>query len=1025
MKKVIVALAVLTGSGLAFAGCSQNTSAVLVKSLERSGRAAFLCIESPTAPNPGQQLDACFTPGVRPGLFDYTVPHVIALVTQTARGEIAVVDVTAQNVVDTDRSIPGYNFLPVGAMPTDIVATPGGNASFVGIGDPTRPGIFAIPSSSLPLWVDSKPPTFASWPACALPPGGVPTEILIAPDTTASTSDRGGRRAHCDGSPASPPPPPATDPSPATDLSAEIEMFGRLKLVVMLPELGEVDIIDAQDLLSRPPGSFDPCTVERRVFLTAEETPSTPTAEAGVGDATAADVSTPGDAAVSDGGDASSPDAGQSDDASADVEADGGGPDAGSDGRICSGRVPRPVPPILKPHPYALALADDGRLFVSDDSASVIHVVDMQDPCSAEEKAPLLPFSVADPLRAVISGAIAVSPLTSEGKRFVYAADVKNNGSLMVFDVSSTSTVRTPLLREDRRFNPFEPPDRIALAAPVESMTFITHEVPRSLPDPVTGVIPRGVPCDPSNVDDPNRPADDFVSAGASPRRLRGTFGFVALANGEMTVIDLDDFDANCRRPRYTDDTALGCSGKLLPSSGLLSASQEVSCKVIEPHRVRSANYFTNADKAGRHGPAMLTFPVLYDKDGTALTRDPSRPTTLNLPKLLGPLLAAPHQEDAFPLLATVLSSTASPNNGLSSDPNEGAELNWVAFDLRAPRAHSTQAWNVIYEGALPWFTGRRGRLQCAAETKSAVECELGDDPSHLDLYDSSVGFCDGGAQGADMAPAGDILEIIDDMPDPADPYWNTAAVTGVCSRADCEEVFGTLAAPRVLDDRGEPIGRDIVIEKSYQARLSLRKTVASKLDGTLNPDGTAGTKIVPLACCFPYPVAYNIRAGHQWIVTGQATGFAHRLIPDPASAVPEGQACIESCDPNLALRNGRLLARSPSDPVRTYDDVENPQDQKDRNTLFQNAQLRFVVWDMEGTTCAKPPCSGRVRDRFFSFQEVGGFVPMRFGLAATPVMPQSVRYVRGLQMLAIPDPVGQGLMLFDLDRLTTTLALY
>jgi len=49
----------------------------------------------------------------------------------------------------------------------------------------------------------------------------------------------------------------------------------------------------------------------------------------------------------------------------------------------------------------------------------------------------------------------------------------------------------------------------------------------------------------------------------------------------------------------------------------------------------------------------------------------------------------------------------------------------------------------------------------------------------------------------------------------------------------------------------------------------------------------------------------------------------------------------------------------------------------------------------------------------------------MRFGLAATPVMPQSVRYVRGLQMLAIPDPVGQGLMLFDLDRLATTLALY
>jgi hypothetical protein len=105
---------------------------------------------------------------------------------------------------------------------------------------------------------------------------------------------------------------------------------------------------------------------------------------------------------------------------------------------------------------------------------------------------------------------------------------------------------------------------------------------------------------------------------------------------------------------------------------------------------------------------------------------------------------------------------------------------------------------------------------------------------------------------------------------------------------------------------------------------------------------------------------------------------------------------------------------------------MEHPTGRPDGATLFRNAQMRFVVWDTEGTTCATPPCSARVRDRFFSFQEVGGFVPMRFGLSSSSlVMPQSVRFVRGLQLLAIPDPVAQGLILFNLSRLVTTVSFY
>ena len=1011
MKKVALALGALTGSGLLWGGCSQNTPAVVVRSLERSGKAAFVCIADPNANSPGQELDGCFVPGVTPPADYYSgVPHVIALVTQVARGEVAVVDVTSETVVDVDKSVPGYTFLPVGGTPTDIVATPGGNASFVGIGDPTRPGIFAIPSSRLPLTPDPKtgaakpPPRLGDWPACALPPGGVPTEMVIVPDTTPSSSDPQGKRAHCDGSPDDGPSRAGWDPT--RDLSLETQMFGRLKLVVSLAELGEIDVIDAQDLLQRAPGDFSPCAIEHRVFLGADRP------DAGVSDASGPDCG-----GGSEGGDV---DGGANDGSGGPVSTG----DAGPDGPVCSMRTSLSAAPAVRPHPYALALSDDGRLFASDDSASVIHVIDMKDPCAAEEKAPLLPEAENDKNRAVVSGAIAVSPLTSYGKRFVYAADVKNNGSLMVFDVSADSKTRTPLTRGGSRYNPAEAPDRITLPAPVESLTFATHEVPLALPDPATGVIPRGVPCDPLNADDPNRPPDDFVSAGAGPRRLRGTFGFAALTNGELAVVDLDDFDAQCRRPRFSDDEALGCSEMSVPANGWPSASQEASCKVVEPHRLRSANFLTNADQGGRHAPAMQTFPALFEKDGTALGSDPSRPETANLPKLLGPeLKKEEHDPASWPLLGTVLASPATPNNGLFSDPGQ-ALANWVAFDLHAPRAHVTQVWNVTYEGVLPWFVSRRGRLQCADPSKKAIDCEVGDNPSHLDLYDSSVGFCTGGAQGEDMAPAGDILEIIDDMPDAADPYWGTVA--GICSRSDCEEVFGTIEAPRVLD-QGNPVGRDIAIAKSYQGRLALKNSVASKVVGT-DTAGNNTHRHVPVACCFPYPVAYTVRAGNQWIVTGQVTSFAHHLKPDTTVPNATEQACIEDPNPNLVLRNGRVVARLKSDPVSvpTYDDATPEKAGAMKMPgVFYNAQLRFVLWDIEGDSCASKPCSGRVRDRSFSFQEVGGFAPMRFSLSTQVILPQSIHFVRGLQMLAIPEPVSQGLMLFDLNRLVTTISFY
>ena len=47
--------------------------------------------------------------------------HLMATVTQPARGELAVVDLTAGNVIDEDKTTGGIQFIPVGAIPTDVV----------------------------------------------------------------------------------------------------------------------------------------------------------------------------------------------------------------------------------------------------------------------------------------------------------------------------------------------------------------------------------------------------------------------------------------------------------------------------------------------------------------------------------------------------------------------------------------------------------------------------------------------------------------------------------------------------------------------------------------------------------------------------------------------------------------------------------------------------------------------------------------------------------------------------------------
>jgi DNA-binding beta-propeller fold protein YncE len=945
-------------------GCSSSPISVPLRSLERSGSVSFVCIARPGTANPTDTLDKChaFTFAIDKG--DLGNPHLIALVTQTARGEVAVVDTSAQTVLDEDPTTPGQGFIPVGQIPTDIVSTKVGSASFVTVADPDKPGIFALPTASILPGSMVGPPELTSFPACSL--RAYPGRMIVLDDTTPAGG--GTFRRHC---PSAPPADP--DAAPAPELPLE-SIYGTPKLLVELPDLGEIDVIDATDLLARPNGSYDKCPVEAKLTLRGS------------------------------GG----------------VEHVAASPDAGAEGTITQ--------PALLPRPSGMALSDDGRLFVADETAPIIHVIDATSPCDLVEGDPLLATSTTDPLRVVTTRALAVSPQTSETppKRYVYAVDLNDAGTIMVFDVSDDATARTPLPLSDPVYLPYMAPDRISFGVPVQAVAFARHEVTVSVPNLPASVY-QGVPCDPTNGLDPNHAPTgeaNYSGPGAGPLSLRGVFGFAVLSSGQIAVLDVEDLDAACRRPQASDAEQLGCKGAPLPVGGYPAASNESSCRMVEPHRVRAARYFVGGSGL-QNAPMMQFVPLLRNADGTVLSVDTAQPAYTTRPRMLGPNFEGSDDDKRTKTIVAATGGGVTGPDKLSpfpynddkthppdaQDPAQAiASTNWVAFDLHEPRAHYNQSWAMTYEGLLPSFGGHLGTFTCSDSSRRAGAggtdtCEAGTSPADYVFYDSSAAFCSYGVQGTDLAAqagfgTGDILAIADPLPDPADPYWTTVGTS--CSYDRCNAAFGAQSTGTTI-----ALLREREIAKAYQDHLVLKPR-----------QPPAGLGPLPLTCCFPYPVTYTIRGGAQWIVTGSASGFEHHGAPDPAADAATAPCVILPDDqyPNLRLRNGRARTLTHADAaagVPTWDDTR----------LFRNSQLRFGIWEPPGVL-PDTPCDqcAIVRGLSFGFDETGAFVGLVAPLSSNyMVLPQSVQLVPSIERLAIPDAMSQGLIMFSLDRVAVS----
>jgi hypothetical protein len=361
-----------------------------------------------------------------------------------------------------------------------------------------------------------------------------------------------------------------------------------------------------------------------------------------------------------------------------------------------------------------------------------------------------------------------------------------------------------------------------------------------------------------------------------------------------------------------------------------------------------------------------------------------------------------------------------------------------LASNLEDPRAQTTsQAFSVIYEGALPGFFGKAAKLRSNTT------------PATLD--DASSRFCDQGvlgqkafvevlmAEDATITKSeaekralalADYVQIVSSTPAEDDVHWQSADAKGICTFDQCKSTFGPLEIPKTT--------RDFKILEAYQDHL----------------DVDIPANVAPIVnCCFPTQIGFNVRVGSQWAVLGTTSGFIHHVIPTPLESSLADRsvgACRNSCDTREARKNGRLR----SVPHGTLLLDGDPR-------AFINPFFRFVIneaadgnpfdanpalpTDYEVDANGKfkldanggkiPTATGKikiadnapVRGTFFQFNTQGSFKPLLVNLASTTteIQPQSIGFVPATGEVYIVDGSLEGIILLNASRLDITRRYY
>lgn len=1034
MRAILCSASIL--SLMALLGCQQTVSPPPFRALAGSERVSLLCREMTSGM--GRDIRAC--PDSTEAVSDDEERHTIALVTQTWRGEVAAIDLHDRKVLDEDPFLPGTEFLPVGAIPTSIVSTPGGVASFVGVAEPGRESIFALPTSCITAPVDhdgEREPAreVTLWSACRLP--SRPGEMAIVTDATpgmigyrASCSDsnhgdawdsempRINRRTDC--------------PANLED-EEEISPIGRRKLVVTLPDEGKLVVFDAQAILNLPAGSFETCVPERVIALSTT-VPSEDVAQA-----------IPNDLREPESSDESNT------------------PSASNRYHDLSGKI------FNDSIPAGIAVADN-KIYIADLAVPLIHVVDLTNPCSAFEDKPLRPLDFDVPSRPVFTSGVSISAPTIAGRgknqRFLYALDVDGGGSAMVFDLSEGAD-RTPIVRPHVPELPFEAPDRIRFEAPIKRLQIISHDAPAI--DPSTKLGEIGVQCDPQPGAEPPgslyRTSSDYTK-GAGPRKLRGIFGVMALGSGQVAAVDIEDWDAPCRRPMANNPDAtgedwLGCRQDAqlgqdwFLQSGEPTVSDEASCNVIEPHRMRSGRHFRTDAALGTLAPSLVAFPRLSSLESGDLatgTADEERkhPQLLAVPYVDTAALSETAADPRAVFLnvgSTQYLQAGGQRTSLDMDPATAGN-NTLILPLVEPRVYPTREdFTATFEGLV---VGERQSGQLPLHPEESVMRGFSGPlaANQILLRDPDAWFCDQGVEDYEMALAtgremldesdvdfddmlkrfatqhADFVNLKDDFVD-TDPYFKTTTKLEQCGGRKgpealkiCQSWFGTTKDPKGT--------REFMIRASQSDDLIIEPRQE-------DPELWVGR----VHCCFPTVHSYEIRAANQWVVRGgmllhqmrgngpdsscskdnsmrraKLRSRAFEISVAPVCPPPDsksGDDLPPECAPD-AVKNGCVLAELPVGGVAPSQ--FGPGKLLPERCVFDSLKARFAIYRGQEST---------ERDMTFRWSVTGGFSPLSTTIATSSVglnvVPVDMVYSESLQAVVIIDGASGGVNLIGLTN--------
>jgi hypothetical protein len=193
-------------AALLLAGCGKEPTVVPVRNLERPSDMSFVCMHLVNGKLTGRPMAEChphleneIVSGGETADVTNRVLGTFGLVTNTARGELAVVDMDQGRLVDLDHSQPGYNMVPVGTFPDVMSASQDGclaatanrGSCDLAVIDPQRLlaptfGVMAAPSTGAGPIVTRVVPTTPSGRKLQV----APQEIAFLPQLVATLDKR-------------------------------------------------------------------------------------------------------------------------------------------------------------------------------------------------------------------------------------------------------------------------------------------------------------------------------------------------------------------------------------------------------------------------------------------------------------------------------------------------------------------------------------------------------------------------------------------------------------------------------------------------------------------------------------------------------------------------------------------------------------------------------------------------------------------------------------------------------------------